>query len=91
MNIFFRHLKKYRAASILAPAFKLIEALFELFVPIFVADMVDMGVGNGDTSVIIRDNNNSVRTFRTDIFDYRSILFGESRYGAQPRRKGKNV
>lgn len=55
MNIFFRHLKKYRAASILAPAFKLIEALFELFVPIFVADMVDMGVGNGDTSVIIRD------------------------------------
>lgn len=55
MNIFFRHLKKYRAASILAPAFKLIEALFELFVPIFVADMVDGGVGNGDTSVIIRD------------------------------------
>ena len=55
MNIFFRHLKKYRAASILAPAFKLIEALFELFVPIFVADMVDRGVGNGDTSVIIRD------------------------------------
>lgn len=55
MNIFFRHLKKYRAASILAPAFKLIEALFELFVPIFVADMVDRGVGNGDTSIIIRD------------------------------------
>lgn len=55
MNIFFRHLKKYRTASILAPAFKLIEALFELFVPIFVADMVDRGVGNGDTSVIIRD------------------------------------
>lgn len=55
MNIFFRHLKKYRAASILAPAFKLIEALFELFVPIFVADMVDRGVGNRDTSVIIRD------------------------------------
>lgn len=55
MNIFFRHLKKYRAASILAPAFKLIEALFELFVPIFVADIVDRGVGNGDTSVIIRD------------------------------------
>lgn len=55
MNIFFRHLKKYRAASILAPAFKLMEALFELFVPIFVADMVDRGVGNGDTSVIIRD------------------------------------
>ena len=55
MNIFFRHLKKYRAASILAPAFKLMEALFELFVPIFVADMVDRGVGNGDTSVIVRD------------------------------------
>ena len=44
MNIFFRQLKKYKAASILAPTFKLIEATFELLVPLFVADMVDKGV-----------------------------------------------
>ena len=55
MNIFFRYLKKYKAASILAPTFKLIEATFELLVPLFVADMVDKGVVAGDTSVIIKN------------------------------------
>ena len=55
MNIFFRQLKKYKAASILAPTFKLIEATFELLVPLFVADMVDKGVVAGNTSVIIKN------------------------------------
>lgn len=55
MNIFFRHLKKYKAASFLAPTFKLLEALFELLVPLFVADMVDKGVSAGNSSVVVRD------------------------------------
>lgn len=55
MNIFFRHLKKYKAASFLAPTFKLLEALFELLVPLFVADMVDKGVNAGNSSVVVRD------------------------------------
>lgn len=55
MNIFFRHLKKYKAASFLAPTFKLLEALFELLVPLFVADMVDKGVNAGNSSIVVRD------------------------------------
>lgn len=55
MNIFFRHLKRYKTASLLAPAFKLLEALFELFIPLLVADIIDKGVNAENTSVIIRD------------------------------------
>ena len=40
--------------SILAPLFKMLEALFELFVPLLVAKMVDEGIGGTDTSVIVK-------------------------------------
>ena len=55
MNIFFRHLKRYKTASLLAPAFKLLEALFELFIPLLVAEIIDKGVNAENTSVVIRD------------------------------------
>lgn len=42
------------AESILAPLFKMLEALFELFVPLIVADMVDRGIEGGERSVIVR-------------------------------------
>ena len=42
------------AESILAPLFKMLEALFELFVPLIVADMVDRGIEGGERSVILR-------------------------------------
>lgn len=38
------YLKKYRIFMILGPVFKLIEAVFELIVPLVVADMIDNGV-----------------------------------------------
>ena len=37
------YLKKYRKESIIAPFFKLLEALFDLFVPLLVARMIDAG------------------------------------------------
>ncbi len=40
--------------SVLAPLFKMLEALFELFVPLIVADMVDRGITGGERSVIVR-------------------------------------
>lgn len=39
----------------LAPAFKLLEALFELFIPLLVADIIDKGVNAGDVAVVVRD------------------------------------
>ncbi|MBQ8092692.1 MAG: ABC transporter ATP-binding protein [Clostridia bacterium] len=47
-------LTKYRRESILAPAFKLSEALMDLLVPLVVAAIINQGIANGDTGVILR-------------------------------------
>lgn len=49
------NVKKYRKECILAPLCKLMEALFELLVPLFVADIINNGIGGGDTKRIITD------------------------------------
>ncbi len=49
-----RYMKKYTLESILGPLFKLLEASFELFVPIVIAQMVDVGIVGGDKSYIVR-------------------------------------
>ncbi len=49
-----RYLKGYWAASISAPLFKFMEALFELIIPLVVANIIDVGVANGDTAHIVR-------------------------------------
>ena len=48
----FKYLKYYTVESILGPLFKLLEAMFELFVPLVVADIIDYGIKNGDKSYI---------------------------------------
>lgn len=40
--------------SILGPLFKMLEASFELFVPLVVANMVDVGIANGSVSYVVR-------------------------------------
>lgn len=47
-------LKKYKKEVVLGPLFKLIEATFELFVPLVVADIIDRGIGGEDSAVVIR-------------------------------------
>ena len=47
-------LKGYEKETILGPLFKLLEASFELFVPLVIAAIIDTGVGNGDKSYIIK-------------------------------------
>ena len=47
------YMKKYRVHALMGPLFKLIEAMFELFVPLVVADIIDIGVANGDKSYIV--------------------------------------
>lgn len=48
------YLKDYIKESILGPLFKLLEALFELFVPLVIAAIIDTGIENGDTGYIIK-------------------------------------
>ncbi len=49
-----KFLKGYTVQVIAAPLFKLIEALFELIIPIVVAKIIDVGIPAGDTSYIIK-------------------------------------
>lgn len=48
------YLKDYKKESVLAPLFKMLEALFELFVPIVMAKVIDVGIPSGDKAYIIR-------------------------------------
>lgn len=45
--------KKYRLYSILAPLFKMLEATFDLIVPLVVADIINVGISNHDTRYIV--------------------------------------
>lgn len=48
------YLKGYKKECILAPLFKMLEASFELFVPLVIATIIDKGIGNGDKTYIIQ-------------------------------------
>ncbi len=48
------YLKDYKKESVLGPLFKLLEASFELIVPLVVASMIDVGITNGDKGYIIK-------------------------------------
>ena len=52
MKLLLRHVGKYKAASILSPVFKLLEACFELTVPLIVAAMIDQGINKGDMGYV---------------------------------------
>ena len=54
MRKILRHMKEYRKESVCAPLFKLLEALFELFVPLVMARIIDIGIANGDRGYIVR-------------------------------------
>ncbi len=47
-------LKDYKKESVLAPLFKMLEASFELMVPLVVKKIVDIGIGTGDKSYVFR-------------------------------------
>ena len=48
------YLKDYKKESVLAPLFKMLEAIFELFVPLVMSAVIDVGIKNSDKPYIIR-------------------------------------
>ncbi len=48
------YLKDYRKETILAPLFKMLEATFELFVPLVMAAVIDQGIGSRNISYVLR-------------------------------------
>ena len=53
MKYLIPYLKKYKKDSILAPLFKMLEACFDLIVPLIVADLIDVGIAGRDTHYIL--------------------------------------
>ena len=54
MRKLLRFLKDYKKESILSPLFKLLEASFELFVPLVMAAIIDTGIDNKDGGFILK-------------------------------------
>ena len=48
------YLKEYKKESIIAPIFKMLEASFELFVPLVMAAIIDTGIKHADNAYILR-------------------------------------
>ncbi len=48
------YLKNYKFQLIVGPLCKLLEAIFELIVPLVMASIIDVGVANGDTDYVIK-------------------------------------
>ena len=53
MKAMLRYLDGYRRETVIAPLFKMLEALFDLFVPLVMADIIDHGIAAGDTRYIL--------------------------------------
>ena len=54
MKTLLAYLKDYKKESILAPLFKMLEASFELFVPLVMAAIIDVGIANQDKPYIVK-------------------------------------
>lgn len=54
MKRLLHYLSGYKLESILGPLFKMLEASFELFVPLVIARMIDVGIKHEDTGYILR-------------------------------------
>lgn len=54
MKKLFKYFKSYIKETILAPLFKLLEALLELFIPLVVASIIDNGIGLSDKTYVIK-------------------------------------
>ena len=52
MKHLYPYLRRFRKESILAPLFKMLEATFDLLVPMVVADIIKIGIAGGDTTYI---------------------------------------
>lgn len=53
MKLLWKYIKKYKAEAITAPLFKMLEAVFDLYVPLVTAQIIDVGIKNGDMSYVL--------------------------------------
>ena len=73
---FARFLKQFKKEVLIGPVFKLTEAVFELIVPLVMAQIIDVGIANGDRGYVLRMGGD-FRLFVSFIFCWR---YDSSRY-----------
>ncbi len=54
MKNFLGYLKQYKKETVLAPLFKMLEASFELLIPLVVQQIVDVGIANADKPYVVK-------------------------------------
>ena len=54
MKRIWMYIREYKKECVLGPLFKMLEATFELFVPLVVSGIIDNGIGNNDKDYIIK-------------------------------------
>ena len=54
MKFLLGYLKEFKKESILAPLFKMLEAIFELLVPLVMASVIDVGIARQDPAYIMK-------------------------------------
>ena len=54
MRKLLKYMKGYGKECVIAPLFKLLEASFELLIPLVVAAIVDTGIGTGDRGYVVQ-------------------------------------
>ena len=54
MKFVLSYVKEYKKETILAPLFKMLEAIFELLVPLVVASIIDKGIAGGDDAYLVK-------------------------------------
>ncbi|MGN0158779.1 MAG: ABC transporter ATP-binding protein [Brotaphodocola sp.] len=54
MKRLLKYLNHYKLESVMGPLFKMLEASFELFVPLVMAQIIDVGIRNQDVSYILK-------------------------------------
>ena len=72
------YMKDYAKESILGPLFKLLEASFELFVPLVMAAIIDTGIANGDKGYIFKMCGVLIglAIIGSGLFDHRAVFCG---------------
>lgn len=54
MKYILKTLKSYKTQIILAPSFKLLEAIFDLLIPVIVASIIDNGISSADSGYVLK-------------------------------------
>ena len=54
MKSLLRFLKNYKKETVITPLFKMLEAIFELFVPLVMAAIIDVGIENRDQIYVFK-------------------------------------